>query len=241
MKVVAVIPARYESKRLRGKPLLKLNKKPIIQWVYEAAISTELFDEVIVATDDKKIYNFVVSIGGNVRMTNKNHKSGTDRIAEVVQDIDADIIVNVQGDQPFVTKQLLKKLISPFMKSGKPQMSTIACTLDQLEIDNPNTVKVVTDLNDRALYFSRSMIPYVRFENKQANYYAHIGLYAYRKDFLLKLTKLKQTPLESVEGLEQLRVLENGYDIVVNYVPDNIIEINTKRDLEMAEKFLKNN
>lgn len=235
MKVLAVIPARYSSQRFPGKPLAMIGDKPMIQWVYEAAKKCDSFYKVVVATDSEKIADCVRAFGGDAVMTGSGHQSGTDRVAEAaMQYEEAEIVVNVQGDQPFVDYNMLNKLISPYVGGKLPEMVTAASPLNPgTDYNDPNTVKVVCDLNSNALYFSRAAIPYYR-NKSDAPVYHHLGLYAFTRDFLLKYTSFEQTPLEVCEGLEQLRVLEHGYKIHVVLIDKPIIEINTPEDLKRA-------
>jgi|TARA_B100001971_G_C18245286_1_gene573810 3-deoxy-manno-octulosonate cytidylyltransferase (CMP-KDO synthetase) len=210
--IIIIIPSRYGSTRLKGKPLIKIAGKPMIQHVYEQSQKADGISDVIVATDDKRIFDTIIGFGGNVRMTSGKHRSGTDRIAEVAKGLKAEIIVNVQGDEPLVKPRMIEELVSPLI-NGDVVMSTLKCKIKNKEdIKNPNIVKVVTDLEDNALYFSRSIIPH-SIDCK--NIYKHIGLYAYKKDFLIKFSQMSPSNLEKIESLEQLRVLENGWKIKV--------------------------
>ncbi|MEC4984352.1 MAG: 3-deoxy-manno-octulosonate cytidylyltransferase [Oscillatoria sp. PMC 1068.18] len=240
-KILAVIPARYASQRFPGKPLAKIGSRPMVQWVYEAASQCELFSQVIVATDSIKIADCVREFGGKVEMTSSEHPSGTDRVAEVAQRYpEVSAIANVQGDQPFVTPQMLSELIQPYLNGENPDMTTLACPLDEKTgYDDPNVVKVLCDRHNRALYFSRSPIPYYRNAGK-APVGHHLGLYAFRRDFLTKYAQLEPTPLEHCEGLEQLRVLEHGYSIRVCQTAKAVIEVNTPEDLDLAQKLVAN-
>ena len=239
MKTSIIIPARYASTRLPGKPLIKIGGKSIIQWVYEKAKQAKSADEVVVATDDKRIYDEVISFGGLVRMTSPNHKCGSDRIAEIVSD-DANIgiAVNVQGDEPMIDPESIDKAIDALKESDADISTLIRVIKDKEEITNPNVVKCVVSKSGMAMYFSRSPIPYERNEGKSP-VYAHIGLYAYKSDSLLKMTKMEQTPLEMSESLEQLRALENGMRIktvVVGYSP---VGIDTEEDVENFKKIIE--
>ena len=202
MKTSIIIPARYASTRLPGKPLIKIGGKSIIQWVYEKAKQAKSADEVVVATDDKRIYDEVISFGGLVRMTSPNHKCGSDRIAEIVSgDANIGIAVNVQGDEPMIDPESIDKAIEAIKESDADISTLIRVIKDKEEITNPNVVKCVVSKSGMAMYFSRSPIPYERNEGKSP-VYAHIGLYAYKSDSLLKMTKMEQTPLEMSESLE---------------------------------------
>lgn len=232
MKILAVIPARYNSQRFPGKPLVAIGDRPMVQWVYEAAASCPVFSKVVVATDNADIADCVWSFGGVVEMTRTDHATGTDRVAEVAERYpEMTAIANVQGDQPFVTPKMLTQLVKPYLQGNLPDMTTLACPLvGERDCDDPNVVKVLCDRYNRALYFSRAAIPYYRNHNP-APVFHHLGLYAFRRDFLAKYTKLTPTPLENCEGLEQLRVLEHGYRITVCHTQTSVTEINTPEDL----------
>lgn len=233
MKTAIIIPARYASTRLPGKPLIEINGKPIIQWVYEKASQSKLADMVIVATDDERIFDKVKLFNGEVAMTSTDHQCGSDRIAEVLEKYhDIDIAVNVQGDEPLITPESIDDAIKSLKDDESADISTLIREIkDEEEVINPNIVKVVFDNNNNAMYFSRSPIPYHRNKGKVKNY-AHIGLYAYKKEALFKMTKLEQSSLELAESLEQLRAIQNGMKIkvsVVDYIP---VGIDTKEDVE---------
>ena len=235
--ITIIIPARYASTRLEGKPLLKAKGKTIIQWVYEKAKQSQLASDVIVATDDKRIFDEVEGFGGKACMTSTEHKCGSDRLVVVLNTYeDIKIAVNVQGDEPMIQPESIDKAIETLINDDNADISTLIRKIDtEEEINNPNTVKAVTDNNGYALYFSRSPIPYERNKN-QAESFAHIGLYVYRREALLKMSKLPQSPLEKAESLEQLRALQNGMKIktaIVNYKP---VGIDTREDFE---EFLK--
>ncbi|HAG50242.1 MAG: 3-deoxy-manno-octulosonate cytidylyltransferase [Deltaproteobacteria bacterium GWC2_42_51] len=255
MKVVAIIPARYASSRLKGKALLTIADKSMIQHVYERAKKASLVNNVIVATDDKKIFDAVEGFAGKAAMTSIQHRTGTDRIAEVAAKMDADIIINVQGDEPLIEPEMIDEAIRPLLQSSDILMSTLKKKItDEDELINPNIVKVVTDKEGFAIYFSRFPIPYVRAGSQklvvsEANpsevrsqkkdiHYKHIGLYVYRKDFLLKFAKMKPTPLEEAEKLEQLRALENGYKIKVIETQYSSIGVDTQEDLERVRRIV---
>lgn len=243
MKFIGIIPARYASTRFPGKPLAILGGKPVIQRVYEQVIS--VLGEAYVATDDERIYNAVEAFGGKAVMTRNDHKSGTDRIEEAAQKLhtDADVIINVQGDEPFIQKSQLETVKALF-DDPQVQIGTLGKPFESMEaVENPNSPKIVTDINSYALYFSRSVIPYVR--GKEQNdwlnhfpYLKHIGLYAYRRDVLEQITKLPQSPLELAESLEQLRWLQNGYRIKVGLTDVETVGIDTPEDLQRAEQFI---
>lgn len=249
MKVYAIIPSRYASTRLPGKPLLKIKGKTIIQMVYEQCKKVDVLQGVIVATDDERIFEEVKSFGGECVMTSSKHKSGTDRIAEVAQSLDADVIVNVQGDEPLIKPESIEASIKPFFENKEIVMTTLKTGIkSQEELFNPNVVKVVCDREGFALYFSRLPIPYKKhsemgypypLENGEyQNYFKHIGLYAYRKDFLIKLSKMEMTFLEKTEGLEQLRVLENGYRIFVVETEFDNLGVDTMEDYLNLKKIM---
>ncbi|MDD4723010.1 MAG: 3-deoxy-manno-octulosonate cytidylyltransferase [Acidaminococcaceae bacterium] len=242
MKVICVIPARFASTRLPGKPLALIAGKPMIQHVYTKACQAKLPEEVIVATDDQKVVEVVQGFGGNVVMTSSEHPSGTDRLAEVALNYpDVDVIVNVQGDEPMITPQVIDALAEAFIKDPNLSMATLKTLMEPEEYDNPNAVKVITDLNDYALYFSRSLVPYPRKKTDDFRVYKHVGIYAYRRDFLLQYAALEPTPLEQIESLEQLRVLENGFKIKVLNSDFHGIGIDTKEDLEVVNKLFAQN
>jgi 3-deoxy-manno-octulosonate cytidylyltransferase (CMP-KDO synthetase) len=231
-----MIPARYESTRLPGKPLALIQGKPMIQHVYERTRAVDLVDRVLVATDDGRIAAAVRDFGGDVVMTSREHESGTDRIAEAARDLDADVVVNVQGDLPFLESDMVRATVS-LMRSdpGLPMATVKAPIRNAQEMGNPNVVKVVTDHDGYALYFSRSPLPYWRdVANDGVLGYKHIGLYAYRRDFLLRFARLTPTPLERAEKLEQLRALEWGFRIKVAAMTCAGIEVDTPQDLERA-------
>jgi len=244
---VVVIPARYGSTRFPGKVLALLKGKPIIQWVYDAAKSSRLAQDVIVATDDERIFRSIVEIGGKAVMTDPRHASGTDRIAEVARSLKSDIIINVQGDEPLIKGDMIDHTIE-LLKDPRAFISTLARRIESPEeLINPNVVKVVFDSEGFALYFSRSVIPYHRDKWKDLNslfiedgmeVYKHIGIYGYRRDSLLMLSSLPQSRLEKIEKLEQLRALENGLKIKVGLTPYNTIGIDTPEDLKMAEELI---
>lgn len=239
MRVVGIIPSRYASTRLPKKSLKKLGEKSIVQHVYEKAIQVELFDDVIVATDHEEIVSEVKSFGGNVMMTSDQHETGTDRIAEVAQNIECDIVVNIQGDEPFIKPQTIQNCFEPLIKDDSIVMATLKHLIDNPEeIEDPNVVKVITDINDDALYFSRSPIPFYRIQ-EDVYYYRHIGIYAYRKEFLIEFAKMPQTPLARKESLEQLRALENGYKIRVLSTEDHPLGIDTEEDYQKAKQIMK--
>jgi 3-deoxy-manno-octulosonate cytidylyltransferase (CMP-KDO synthetase) len=230
-----------DATRLPGKPLLKLAGRTIVRWVYDAATESGVFDDVVVATPDDDIAAEVRAFGGAVAMTRGDHATGTDRVAEVARyRPDTDIVANVQGDQPFVTTDMLQALIESFASAPEQQMSTLGAPLDlERGLHDPNTVKVVTDQRSFALYFSRAPIPSLRVPQVRVPVYHHLGIYAFTRDYLLDFAGLPPTPLEQCENLEQLRALEHGARIRVCPVAAPTIEINTVEDLECAEQFVE--
>lgn len=237
MKTIALIPARYGATRFPGKLLKILGDKTIIRHSYENTKATLLFDEVMVVTDSVEIFEEITRNGGYAVMSKNVHESGTDRIAEAVENLEVDIVVNVQGDEPFVKKNMLADLLNAFKNENeRVEVASLMCHISALEdIQNPNHVKVVTDRHQNALYFSRSVIPYPRDTNLEIKYFKHVGIYAFRKEALMHFTKNKMTPLESVEKLEQLRYLENGYKIKMVVTTEVPIAIDTPEDLEKAK------
>ena len=232
MKVLCVIPARYASTRLPGKPLSMIAGKPMIQHVYERACQAQMPDEVIVATDNELVEKAVAAFGGKAVMTSPDHPSGTDRLAEVaLMYPDVDVIVNVQGDEPMIPPEVIDNLAKAFEADAELNMATMKVAMDEADYDNPAAVKVVTDLNGYALYFSRSLMPYPRNKPEEYKVYKHVGIYAYRRNFLLKYAALQPTPLEKAESLEQLRALENGYKIKVLESTFKGIGVDTPEDL----------
>ena len=240
-KAAIIIPARWASTRLPGKPLLPLAGKPLVQHVWERCLKVRNVDHVIVATDEMRIAETAFAFGAEVAMTSPKHPSGTDRIAEVAKKLTGiDIIVNVQGDEPFIDPKLPQKLIDVLRKEKDLAMSTAACPLSDDELENPNCVKVVADLNGNALYFSRAPIPCDRDGDALPARMRHLGIYGYRRKFLLDFVKWKQTPLEKSEKLEQLRALEHGAKIRVIKTTPTGPGIDTPDDAIAAEKFLLN-
>lgn len=231
-KTAIIIPARYGSSRLEGKPLIKVLDKPIIQWVYEKAQQSKFADMVIVATDDVRIYDCVKSFGGEVEMTSSEHKSGSDRIMEVVsRHSEISYICNLQGDEPLIEPESIDNVIKNVKEDDNADISTLIRKITSQEAQNPNLVKCVIDKNGYALYFSRSKIPYERNQDV-ATFYGHLGIYGYKRKALFDMTSLPQSNLEKSESLEQLRALENGMKIktsIVSFVP---VGIDTQQDLE---------
>lgn len=244
MKFIGIIPARYASTRFPGKPLAVLGGKTVIQRVYEQA--TSVLDEAWVATDDDRIYQAVEAFGGRAVMTRPDHKSGTDRIEEAAEKIgtDADVIINIQGDEPFIQPSQINTLMQLFDNTDT-QIGTLGKKFESMEAaKSPNSPKIVTDLQGFALYFSRSVIPFVRGIEQEEwmthfPYLKHLGLYAYRREVLGEVTQLPQSPLELAESLEQLRWLENGYRIRVGLTDVETVGIDTPEDLQRAEEFIK--
>jgi 3-deoxy-manno-octulosonate cytidylyltransferase (CMP-KDO synthetase) len=241
MKIIAVIPARYASTRFPAKLLQDLGGKTVIQRTYEAAKNTQLFDDVFVVTDSILIYDEIVSHGGKAIMSIKEHESGSDRIAEAVENLDVDVVVNVQGDEPFINDEPLAKVLDVFRTDfdKKVDLASLMFEItDEEEINNPNNVKVVTDQNGFALYFSRSVIPFPREKNVGVRYMKHIGIYAFRKQALLDFYHLPMKSLEASEKLEQMRYLEFGKRIKMVETHQGSIGIDTPEDLEKARKLL---
>lgn len=230
-KTVIIIPARYSSTRLCGKLLMEVDSKPIIQWVWEAAKKSKLADEIIIATDSELIFNKAKDFGANVEMTSVEHKSGSDRICEVAKrHSEYDYILNMQGDEPQITPEVIDLAISTLTKNDCDISTLVRQITDIEQIQDPNCVKCVFDNDFNALYFSRCPIPYERNKG-EANYYAHIGIYGYKRESLIKMTSLEQSDLEKAESLEQLRALKNGMKIKVAITKLNPIGIDTQRDL----------
>ncbi len=241
MKVLCIIPARYASTRLPGKPLRDIAGKPMIVRVYERAMGARLVQDVVVATDDERIRAAVEAHGGRAVMTRADHATGTDRLAEVAARMtDCDLIINVQGDEPLIEPSVIDALVAPFRADEQLSMATVKTEMrNAAEMENPNNVKVITDANDNALYFSRARIPYARVPG--AKVYKHIGIYAYRRDFLLAYARMAQTPLERSESLEQLRALENGYRIRVVETDAVFIGVDTEEDLVAVNEVYRKN
>ncbi len=253
IKISAVIPARYGSTRFEGKPLADILGKPMIQYVYEAVHQSKLIDEVIVATDDQRILEAVISFGGKAVMTSPTHSTGTDRVAEVAKKLKSEIIVNVQGDEPLIKGNIIDKAAQPLLTDESLQMSTLMTRIEEVrDWLNPHIVKVVVDQKNFALYFSRSPIPFPRdlqIGRLKSNpfgtdrplpkrVFKHIGVYVFRRRFLLHFSKMKPTPLEKLEKLEQLRALENGYRIKVTPVNYEPICVDTPEDLQEVTAYL---
>jgi 3-deoxy-D-manno-octulosonate cytidylyltransferase len=238
MKFVALIPARYGATRFRGKLMAELKGKTVIRHTYDATVATGLFDEVIVATDSDIIFHEITSNGGKAVMTKTDHESGTDRIAEAAHNLEADVIVNVQGDTPFVKKEPLEKLLQQFNDDSVKVGSLMQVLDDESLIADPNYVKVCVDSKMNALFFSRSIIPYPRNKSISITYYEHIGVYAFRRQALIDFTHWSVSPLEDAEKVECLRYLENGVSIRMVVTDFMGVEIDTPEDLERAERLL---
>lgn len=236
-----IIPARYGSSRLEGKPLLKACEKPIIQWVWEKACNVSMVDRVIVATDDDRIFNACKAFGAEVEMTSTNHKSGSDRIAEVAKrHPEIAYIINLQGDEPLIEQENIELVIKGIKFDDKADISTLVREItDENELNNPNLVKCIFDVNNYAMYFSRAKIPYERNIGK-SKFYGHLGIYGYKKEALFKMTNLAQTTYEMSESLEQLRALQNGMKIKVSIVKNVPVGIDTQEDFEKFKAMVEN-
>lgn len=239
MKVIALIPARYSATRFPGKLLAKLGDKTVITTTYHNAIKTNIFEDVYVITDSQLIYDEILRNGGKSIISTGKYETGSDRIAEVAEQIDADIFINIQGDEPFVNKQVIEKLLNVFEDNKVEVASLIQKITNNDLINDPNYVKVVIDKNNYALYFSRSPIPYIRDNHPFSNFYEHIGIYAFRKQSLINFSKWEQTELEKAEKIEALRFLENGVKIKMVITDYMGIEIDTPEDLLKAEEYLR--
>ena len=238
-KTAIIIPARYGSKRLQGKPLLKVCNKPIIQWVWEKAIQVKSADIVIIATDNKEIYDCAKSFGANVEMTSENHKCGSDRIVEVAEKYpELSYIINLQGDEPMINTSCVEEVIKLLKEDNNADISTLVSEIKNEDVDDPNMVKCVKDINGYAMYFSRSKIPYER-NMGIAKFYKHIGLYGYKREALFKMTKFPQPEIEQAESLEQLRALYNGMKIKTSVVEYNAIGIDTIEDFNAFKKLVE--
>ena len=239
MNILCVIPARYSSTRLPGKPLALIAGKPMIERVYDQAKKAKRPSQVLVATDHQLVYQAVEGFGGQVMMTSTDHPTGTDRLAEVAANHpEADVIINVQGDEPLIAPEVIDLLAGAFDDNPELSMATLMTEMDKNEYNLPSAVKVVTDLNGYAMYFSRSLIPFPR-NNSPLPVYKHIGIYAYRREFLLNYAALKPTPLEQTESLEQLRALEHGYKIKVLKTNFTSIGVDTPEDLEKVNEYFR--
>ena len=244
MKIIAVIPARFEAKRFPGKLLKKLGGKTVIEQTFLSALSTDLFDDVYVVTDDERIFSVINNIGGKVIMSKGSYDSGSDRIASVVINMDVDIILNIQGDEPFMDKNSLSSLLDVLKKDINSEISLASLMTsinDSILINDLNTVKVIVDKDDFAIYFSRLPVPYKRDDQINVNYLKHIGVYAFRKDALIEFHNQTTTPLEKSEKIECLRYLENRKKIKMIYTLFDGVSIDTPADLEIAKSIWNNN
>jgi 3-deoxy-manno-octulosonate cytidylyltransferase (CMP-KDO synthetase) len=241
--VVGVIPARYGSSRLPGKALVDLQGKPLLYHVYHRSSRARSLNRVLIATDDERIHKAALEFGAESVMTGKGHRSGTDRIAEAVQDMAADIVVNIQGDEPLIDFLAIDQVVALLEEDSAADMATLKSPISSNDdLVNPNVVKVVTDEKGYALYFSRAPIPYLRKdEDLPEHFYRHIGLYAYRRDFLIQFTKWSPSPLEILEDLEQLRALEHGARIKVGITETHVFGVDTPQDLERIRKLVEGN
>lgn len=241
MKIIAVIPARYQASRFPGKLMERLGDQSVILTTYQNVVETCLFDEVFVATDSQIIFDEIVANKGKAVMTGQ-HETGSDRIAEAIENLECDIVINVQGDEPFLKLEPLRQLIEVFKEDATKEISLASLKIkltDQAEIINPNNVKVITDQKDFALYFSRSVIPFAREKSVAINYFKHIGVYAFRKSALLNFSKLEMTPLELAEKIECIRYLESGMKIKIIETDFVGVGIDVPEDLEKARQILK--
>ena len=241
MKIIAMIPARYSASRFPGKLMKDLGGKTVILRTFEATLSTHLFDEVYVVTDSEVIQKNILDAGGNVIMSKTAHECGSDRIAEAVAFLEADIVINVQGDEPFIDKTSLSQLIEVFKEDVNKEIDLASLKVEitnQEDIENPNNVKVITDINNLAIYFSRSVIPFHRDKDISVKYYKHKGVYAFRKQALLDFYKTPMTPLEASEKIEAIRYQEIGKKIKMVETAVEAIGIDTPEDLEKAKKYL---
>lgn len=245
MNAIGIIPARYASSRFPGKPLADILGKPMIQWVYERACRAKFIDKLIVATDDQRIFDAVTNFNGNAVMTSLTAENGTERVAEVTQNLDAKLIVNIQGDEPLIETDIIDQLVILMQENPTAPVGTLVKKIEDAEnLINPNIPKVVIDKDFYALYFSRSIIPFHRDRADQRkwirneNYYQHIGLYIYRREFLLKFVQLPMSNLERIERLEQLRILENGYKIKVALTETESIGVDIPSDIDRLISFI---
>jgi len=244
MKIIAMIPARYSASRFPGKLMKDLEGKPVILRTYEATVATQLFDAVFVVTDSDVIFNMITEHGGKAIMSTKEHDCGSDRIAEAVENMEVDIVINVQGDEPFIDEVSLKKLIEVFKNDTSQEIDLASLKVqmtNEEDIQNPNNVKVITDRKDFAMYFSRSPIPFARDQEMETKYYKHIGVYAFRKSALIDFYYTPKTPLESSEKIEGIRYLEVGKRIKMVETQSAVVGIDTPEDLEKAKEILRNN
>jgi len=234
-EVTGIIPVRYASQRFPGKPLASILGKPMIQWVYERAQKSTFLQNLIIATDDKRIYETCQEFGADVRMTSPGHVSGTERVAEIAKTLSSPYIINIQGDEPLVRTEMIDALISAILQEGIP-MATLAIKVENLSLlEDQNIVKVVTDKQGYALYFSRSPLPF----QSSDYFFQHIGIYGYRRDFLLDMCQWPPSRLEQEEKLEQLRVLENGHRVKVVFTHFSTLSVDTPQDIIKVENFMK--
>jgi len=242
-KVVGIIPARYDSKRLPGKPLVLIHDRPMIQHVYQRALQAASLERLVVATDDSRIQKAVAQFGGEVLMTSREHLSGTDRVAEAARQLllqDDAIVINIQGDEPLLRAEIIDSLVQNLQENFQVPMATLAyLDTDKNDLTDPGVVKVVFDAKGRALYFSRAPIPAVRDSSSPPPYYKHLGFYGYRNGFLQEFTKLSPGVLEKLEKLEQLRALEHGFSISVVITPFDSISVDTPEDLARVRKIME--
>lgn len=239
MKIIGVIPARWGSTRFEGKVLAEIAEKPMVQHVWERVKESKLVDDVLIACDDDRVLSAVQNFGAKAVMTSKDHPSGTDRIAEAVKDVNADIVINIQGDEPMICPDVVDALAKSLLDDKSCPMATLVKEIEREdEISNPNVVKVVFDKDEHAVYFSRSTIPYNR-DNQDVKYYKHLGIYAYRKKFLLSFNDLPKSNLENIEKLEQLRVIEAGYKIKTVLTDLETVGVDTPDDLAKVESLMK--
>lgn len=241
MKIIGVIPARYQSSRFPGKPLADIFGKPMIWWVYQQCLKVPELNEVYVATDDERIFTACTQLGIRVIMTSDQHRSGTDRLGEVANHVQGDLFVNIQGDEPLIEPQMIRDLIGIFDDQSVYYGSLRKQITDEAEIQAPSTVKVVVDKNEDALYFSRSVIPSNCKDGKLARVYRHVGIYAYKRDFLMTFIQLPPAELEAGEGLEQLRALENGYKLRVHETQYDSIGVDLPEHIAMVEQAIRRN
>ena len=242
MKIIAMIPARYSASRFPGKLMKDLGGKPVILRTYEAALHTNLFDDVFIVTDSEIIFNTIEKAGGKAIMSIKEHECGSDRIAEAVENIEADIVINVQGDEPFIDMVSLSKLVDVFKKDILKEVDLASLKVqitNKEDIENPNNVKVITDVNNMAIYFSRSVIPFHRDKSIEVKYFKHKGVYAFRKQALIDFYHTPMTPLEAAEKIEAIRYQEIGKKIKMVETDVEAVGIDTPEDLEKAKKHLE--
>ncbi len=239
IRTIGVIPARFASTRFPGKPLELIAGKALIQRVYEGASHSKTLNKLVVATDDQRIFDLVKSFGGEVVMTDVDLQTGSDRVWQAIKDVEADVVINIQGDEPLINSEWLDKITEPFKKENPPEMVTLAKPIEKEELDNKNIVKLIKDKNNNAIYFSRFSIPFSRGEFAGGQCYKHIGLYAYKKDFLKQFCEQSPTSLEKSESLEQLRALYLGAKIRVVEVNEDAIGVDHPEDIIEVEKILK--